>query len=79
MSKAILIMDMPEYCCQCPVCSNGMVCQATGCEVSGERFFNPCPLRALPEPMTGVMIGAYAIGRADGYNECLKEIVGGDK
>ena len=87
MSKAILIMDMPEYCRDCPVCHRG-VCNALGMPVAAERHYNPCPLRELPEPREEYNIDEIGLcGGTDfilavqnaAYNECLKEITGGDE
>lgn len=59
MSKAILVMDMPEKCSECSVChvvDGNAICQAkiTGDSVEGRltaTYTKPdwCPLRELPE------------------------------
>lgn len=87
MSKAILIMDMPEYCRDCPVCHAG-VCNALGGPVAAERHYNPCPLRALPELREEYNIDQIAGSDSEAlhelitavqniaYNSCLREITG---
>lgn len=72
MSKAVLIMDMPECCYICPMTQ----CEADN--MSTEHRGENCPLRELPERESGVMVGAYTIGRADGWNACL-DAIGGNK
>lgn len=89
MSKAVLVMDMPDSCmgCNflyCNVESNVDSCQAM--EVSRivdlEEKDKPdwCPLRPIPEkkkeevPIAYTHFGAYN----DGWNACIDAIGGGD-
>ena len=75
MSKAILVIDMPECCKNC-------MCYVLGaknnfCEVTRLVIFDNttkpswCPLKPVPDKV-GVFIDEWA----DGYNACLEEILG---
>lgn len=84
MSKAILIMDMPESCGECEyhdirmdgtirciVCKEHMGESASIC---GRADW--CPLRELPEKKEPILYEPddYYIG----YNDCLDDILGGE-
>lgn len=86
MSKAVLVMDMPECCADCP-CSfferDNPVLNLI-CGVAQEDAYNVgkpdwCPLRELPEkmevcgkyPQPGKPIPSYRFG----WNACLDEIL----
>lgn len=90
MTKAILVMDMPESCFGC----NFLYCNADAgidsCQamevsriVDSEKYEKPdwCPLRELPEKKeTWVTLSCYPNGRwtedmKAGYNTCLDEIL----
>lgn len=85
MSKAVLVMDMPEQVCQkCKLCyetENGdeYMCCATGKLVPDGEKPDYCPLRKLPEkmavcgryPQPGKPEPSYRIG----WNACLDEIL----
>lgn len=88
MAKAVLVMDMPESCCECNL--NYMIplgsrlrCHAfaLGKAIDSNTREKPdwCPLRELPERETE-MIDAEDLGRdyvrgtMDGWNACLDEI-----
>lgn len=87
MSKAVLVMDMPNSCigCNflyCNVESNVDSCQAM--EVSRivdlEKEDKPdwCPLRHVPEKKEKYsLMGDNSAGRVDGWNACIDEILGG--
>lgn len=57
MSKAVLVMDMPEYCADCPVATSDLEglyhCAITDNYYSIDESLNgrdsSCPLRELPE------------------------------
>lgn len=89
MSKAILIMDMPESCFGC----NFLYCNADAgidsCQamevpriVDSETYERPdwCPLWELPEKKEDLPIEEYefgSLGKAftSGWNACLDEIL----
>lgn len=77
MNKAILVIDMPDNCYECVMCRENHygddVCIATY-----ERIFTAekpdwCPLKPAPEYC--VYFGGDD-DYADGYNDCLSEIIG---
>ena len=80
MSKAMLIMDMPESCAECKLYVKGKYrtdkCRITMLEMNN-KFGKPswCPLRELPERWepTSLDDDAYYMG----YNACIDEILGG--
>lgn len=90
MSKAMLIIDEPECCIDCP-CSNFISgyeqwqCKATEMELSefeleAERPIW-CPLRPVPtlkEDNSVIYIERYE-GYLEGWNDCVREIIGGDE
>lgn len=83
MSKAILVLDMPENCYECDFLDDDgdyPMCRITT-EVCGYRFktyenkMNKCPLKELPE----YQFEWYDDEKSDwerGYNACLNEILG---
>lgn len=87
MSKAVLVMDMPECCADC-ACSYferdrkelNLICGATGGE-DANNVGKPdwCPLRELPEEKKELPVEEYqfgSIGKAfvSGWNACLDAI-----
>lgn len=82
MSKAILVIDMPDSCRECPL--ELVKCQ---CAVNSELMKdntirqNWCPLRPMPEkkevcgkyPQPDGITPSYKIG----YNACVDELGGG--
>lgn len=77
MSKAVLIMDMPECCYDCPI----TVCDADN--MSTERRSENCALRELPErkkamgiPERPTMRDFERKGYQAGWNACLDAITG---
>lgn len=86
MSKAILVIDMPKNCEQCPCFSIGSfydVCRLAQQTKSFKEKGIPdwCPLRPMPEkkevcgkyPQPDGITPSYKIG----YNACIDEIGGG--
>ena len=81
MAKAVLIMDMPEYCADC-CCGYferytkelNLVCGATGEDANNVAKPDWCPLRELPEKANHP--DYCDNGRFDkGWNACLDEIL----
>lgn len=88
MNKAILVIDMPNSCYECPICATWDVfpsveeyyCTATNDSVNRSSKPDWCPLKPLPEK--------YEIDRNKcsdlfyefeleyGYNACIDEILG---
>lgn len=77
MSKAILIMDMPNACYECP-CEADYVCQAKCKEIDEiDKVQEWCPLREVPP--RAYHPNFCDNGRFDeGYNACIDEIGGGE-
>ena len=68
--KAILVVDMPKSCEDCP-CTDYMFCYATQKELEIDWEVNKpswCPLK--PMPMRSVWKGDFS----DGWNACIEEI-----
>lgn len=69
-SKAVLVIDMPTHCGECPV----------KCRMRGINHVPTwCPLRPLPSKL--VPFGYLDAGNEDGlyekgYNDCIDEIAG---
>ena len=77
--KAVVIIDMPTECVECPLCNDGQ------CDVQGKYLddvFNQkderCPLRPLPEEkkVNPHKMSLHEIDYAIGWNDCLDEILG---
>lgn len=78
MSKAILIMDMPEMCCECP-CEADMVCQALHEELDDScKKLNDCPLREVPQKKDTKYHPCRNPYEVSGYNACIDDIGGGE-
>lgn len=77
MSKSVLVIDTPENCGKCKFIS-GFWCRA----MDGRRVPNNdvipnwCPLKPLPEKMTGVAQTDHWNSIKEGWNECIDEITG---
>lgn len=81
MSKAILVMDMPKFCYQCP-CFSISECRAYKCgtKIEDDRKKPEwCPLREVPHKITSWKGKStnYQQGHRDGYNACIDEIMKG--
>ena len=88
MSKAILVMDMPECCADCP-CSFferdnpklNLICGPEGEEANNVGKPDWCPLLELPEKILEQKSGYEDIRttmRREGWNACIDAIGGGD-
>ena len=89
MPKAVLIMDMPERCADCPLRNSShaknsyVCCYLTLKDISETDYYDKkpdwCPLRELPEKMKEC--GKYpqpdriAPSYKVGWNACLDEIL----
>lgn len=82
MSKAVLVMDMPESCHECPLFSGvytDMTCRANG---NGIDYPYPdknrpdwCPLKPMPEK-SDVDGLPFRDGYKLGWNACIDKILG---
>lgn len=87
MSKAVLIMDMPESCLKCQIGENTsnqletcIICPITEkCAIDDEAAARPnwCPLRELPEKKDYVILsdGSPLHAWGNGWNACLDAIL----
>ena len=84
MSKAILVIDMPTDCEDCPLFKDGdkgmRKCEASRKGTEWDYYkVRPdwCPLRELPQKQTVHSIDtAHHRFAKDGWNACLNEILG---
>ena len=88
MSKAVLVMDMPEQVCQkCTLCyeteDDEYLCCAVGKLVPDGEKPDWCPLRELPEkkettyPQACYTNSYWTDEMKAGFNTCLNEMLGG--
>ena len=92
MSKAILVMDMPKNCLECPLGKNMSIvietciqCPLGKCAIDAETETIPdwCPLKPMPQKMQ--VCGKYpqedkiVPSYKIGYNACIDEILGGSE
>lgn len=84
MSKAVLVMNMPEQVCQkCTLCyetenDDEYLCCAAGKLVPDGEKPDWCPLRELPEKIPELKSGYEDLStsiRRVGWNACLDEIL----
>ena len=87
MSKAILVMDMPDSCMGCNFLycdaeNNSESCQAREksriVDLENEDKPDWCPLREMPEEREENHIGTYEYNFNEGWNACIDAIGGGD-
>lgn len=86
MSKAVLVMDMPERCADCPLRSSEktsyVCCYLTLKNISSTDYYDKkpdwCPLRELPEKIPELKSGCEEVSTSIhrvGWNACLNEIM----
>ena len=83
MSKAILVIDMPESCDKCPLFHGfytDMTCGANnyGIDYPYPKDFRQdwCPLKTMPKKVE--MLSDHGLDWYDrGWNACIDEILGG--
>lgn len=88
MSKAILVIDMPESCIGCDFnysvnsessCKEDMVCMAlAGKVIDGfTNKYDGCPLKELPKKFIYTdILSMPTVNYTDGWNACIDEILG---
>ena len=88
MNKAILVIDMPKRCANCPLrCSvNGFqpFCTITFETLSDNEYYNTkptwCPLKELPKKQKHRTIdNEFQRGAKTGWNYCIDEILKGSE
>lgn len=81
MSKVMLILDKPKKCVDCILLNDRYICVATDCNPIGMEA-ELCPLKEFPDkmPLTEEDTLNTNWGEdpwfSEGWNECLKEILG---
>lgn len=82
MSKAILVMDMPTCCSECPCCYVSR-CEVFQKGITREDIYeskpNWCPLREVPQKQEYDGLMEYDDIYADGFNTCIAEIMKGSE
>lgn len=79
MAKAMLIMDMPSSCKECPCLNDVDECEGVYKDVDDiGRKPTWCPLREVPQKKVSCFSdNAYRSLLKQGYNACIDEILGG--
>lgn len=83
MSKAILVIDMPKMCKECPICEFYEIIPSIeeySCAVENtvvDQYDKPnwCPLKPAPE-LQDVWFDDEESDWERGYNNCVNEIMG---
>lgn len=79
MSKSVLVIDTPEDCGKCKFISEFWCRAMNGRRVPNNDVIpNWCPLKPLPEKMTGVVLTEHWGGVKKGWNACIDAITGGN-
>lgn len=80
--KAVLVIDMPDSCNECPLAVETMHCYDACC-ITGSKIISSygkfpwCPLKPLPEKMEGEDSIKFQWGDyEDGWNHCIDMITG---
>lgn len=87
MNKAILVIDMPESCGECPICEVWEAipsCEEYYCNVAKNDNVYPykkpdwCPLKPMPRMrFTYINHDSESIADYnDGWNNCIRKIIG---
>lgn len=71
MSKAILVMDMPENCFKCKLQDWANCRIVKGCH-TGDTRPDWCPLKEVPKKLDYIGLEEYD----KGYNACIDAILG---
>ena len=88
MSKAILVIDIPSCCGECPICaswqSSAFSIREYWCTAMDNKDVEPagkpdwCPLKPLPNKRKekyAADVGLRDSGFIDGWNACIDEIL----
>jgi hypothetical protein len=84
MSKAILVIDIPDSCSECPVCASYQSCAFSireyWCSTNGkdvEPYSKPdwCPLKPMPDKQRFNGIVDYDNDYLYGWNACINKIL----
>lgn len=82
MSKSVLVIDTPDKCIHCPLLNGADECIVQDDDAnfnagdSWNDLMKGCPLKSLPEKdPENHHPNKWVDGYANGWNDCLKEIV----
>ena len=81
MNKAILVLEMPEYCVDCPLndCFGECVVQSDDANFLAVESYaelkKGCPLKSVPEKKELYLQINNDKGYCEGYNACIDEIL----
>ena len=84
MSKAVLVIDAPETCKECPICISHEImpsieeysCMIKNIDVDLNSKPNWCPLKPLPKRMEGYDSIKWQWGDyEDGWNHCIDMLI----
>lgn len=86
MQKSVFAIETPERCEDCPCIGISAGCHVGYCKLAGKINSDYhvkiipdwCPLKPLPEKMTGVVLTEHWGGVKKGWNGCIDEITGGN-
>ena len=81
MSKSVLVMVTPVNCDSCDLCSGTFhyFCKVNYRGIEDLKIKPDwCPLKSLPEKMTGVASTDHWNSIKAGWNGCIDEITGGE-
>lgn len=86
MTKAILVIDMPDCCRECPLCGEDRQTYRDYCRITADYIWTLdkpewCPLKTMPQEQieggTWTADGYIEDGFPIGWNACIDEILGG--
>lgn len=81
MNKAILVIDIPECCGECPLCIADEYNTSRECCMKYKGYVNAkskptwCPLKPLPTKYDLDIAFDYNVDYERGYNACVDEIL----
>lgn len=86
MQKSVFAIETPERCEDCPCIGISAGCHVGYCKLAGKINSDYhvkiipdwCPLKPLPEKMTGVVLTEHWGGVKKGWNGCIDAIAGGN-
>ena len=80
MNKAILLIDMPDNCNECPLAVETLHCYDACC-VTGSKIISSygkfpwCPLKSMPKFDSRYTLTSFQRGYQLGWNQCMLEIL----
>ena len=79
MNKAILVIDMPDGCRECPLCGEEHMTYRDYCCITDQYTWTLdkpdwCPLKPIPKKIE-VSYGSDEQDLEKGYNSCIEQIM----